>query len=129
MPRAVIYLVIALCGAVVCLVVAVGVRDEFRRPPSLRRRLTVLVAFVLAVFGLWAMVWPVVAPGGQYCGVAPGILTATATDSGLWFSSPAADAHQACSASRWSRLVAGLAAEVAAVVALGLSRRTAAGSA
>jgi hypothetical protein len=128
MPRAVIYLVIALCGAVVCLVVAVGVRDEFRRPPSLRRRLVALVAFVLASFALWAMAWPVVAPDGQYCGLAPGILTATATDIGLWLNSPAAEAHQACSASRWFRLILGLAASVTAIVALGLSRRTAAGS-
>jgi len=128
MPRAVIFLVIALCGAVVCLVVAVGVRDEFRRPPSLRRRLAVLVGFVLASFALWAMAWPVVAPDGRYCGLAPGVLTARATDIGLWLSSPAAEAHQACSASRWFRLIVGLAASAAAVVALGLSRRTAADS-
>jgi fatty acid desaturase len=128
MPREAIYIVVGLFGAVVCLVVVVGLRDEIRQPPSLRRRLTVLVALALALFAVWSMVWPVVAPEGQYCGVAPSVLTDTASDLALWGNSPAAGAHDACSAYRWLRFLVGVAAGVASVVMLGFSRGNRSGS-
>jgi hypothetical protein len=59
MPREVIYVVVALFGAVGCLVLAVGARDEIRQRPSLRRRL----ALGPARLALWSMIWPSPAQG------------------------------------------------------------------
>jgi hypothetical protein len=63
MPREVIYVVVALFGAVGCLVLAVGARDEIRQRPSLRRRLAVLLALGPARLALWSMIWPSPAQG------------------------------------------------------------------
>lgn len=112
MPREGIYLIAALFGAVVCLVLVVGVLDEVRRPPSLRRRLAVFVALALALFALWSMVWPVTTLGGMYCGFAPGLLTDTPID----------QAHQACTEARWLRLIVGFVAGIAAVITLAVRK-------
>jgi hypothetical protein len=120
MPREVIYVVVALCGAVGCLVLLVGVRDEVRQPPSLRRRLAVLLALALALFALWSMIWPVTGPAGQYCGIAPGVLTETPSVNDLGLQGVAAQAHQGCVDSRWFRLVLGFVAGIGALVALAL---------
>lgn len=122
MPREVIFLIVALCSAVVCLVLVVGVRREIRHAPSLPRRLAVLLALALALFAVWSMVWPVTGPAGQYCGIAPGVLTETPTASDLGLQGAAAQAHQDCMNARWLRLVLGLAAGTAALLALALTR-------
>lgn len=122
MPREVIYVIVALCCAVVCLVLVVGVRREIRQPSSLPRRLAVLLALALALFAVWSMIWPVTGRAGQYCGIAPGVLTETPTASDLGLQGAAAQAHQDCMNARWLRLVLGLAAGTGALLALALTR-------
>ncbi|MFT4218171.1 MAG: hypothetical protein QM619_13450 [Micropruina sp.] len=126
MPFAFIYVVVIGFALVICLVAAVAVRDEVRRPASWGRRVGAVASVALAALGLFLAVTQVTGTWGELCGSAVGILTYTPDPATQHLDDTTRAAYQACIDRRATQMTLATISLIAAPIMLAVTRRLAA---
>lgn len=120
MPSLTYLFVMVAMGLVSVGVIVVAFRTEMGIKRSPGKRIWTLIAVVLALAGLWAVFFPVYAPGRTYCGFTPGVLA----DLLAGETRPSTGAMSACDRTRWLHLGLGMLSALGAPALLWMSRRT-----